>query len=345
MRIAIVSDAWSPQINGVVTTLTRVGECLVAMGHEACFITPEQFRTMPCPGYAEIRLALAPGRAVRQRLDDLRPEAIHIATEGPLGWAARAYCRVRNLPFTTAYHTQFPQYLRMRAPVPLWLTYACLRRFHGAAARTLVATASLRDELRARGFVNLAMWSRGVDSTLFRPRDKAFLDAPRPVTMYVGRVSVEKNIQAFLRLDLPGTRYVVGDGPDLKRLRALYPDVRFVGYRTGEDLARHVAAADCFVFPSRTDTFGLTMLEAMACGVPVAAYPVTGPRDVIRDGVTGALDEDLARACRRALALRPEACVAFARRHDWDACTRRFLSHLEPVGGTLPQGARRNRTE
>lgn len=328
MRIAIVTDAWKPQINGVVTTLSRVGDCLTEAGHDIRFVTPQEFHSVPCPSYREIRFALAPGAKLRRILTTFQPQAIHIATEGPLGWAARTYCRKRDLPFTTAYHTQFPQYLRLRVPVPLALSYACLRRFHGAAIRTLVATPSLKDELQARGFDNLAMWSRGVDCNLFQPREKNFLDAPRPISMYLGRVAVEKNIDAFLRLHLPGTKYVIGDGPDLPRLRAEYPDVRFVGYRSGNDLARHLAAADCFVFPSRTDTFGLTMLEAMACGVPVAAYPVTGPKDVIKDGVTGALDENLENACRRALMLDPAACIAYARNHSWEACAQQFLSQL-----------------
>lgn len=331
MKIAIVTDAWHPQLNGVVTTLTRVGDILQGLGHPTCFVTPDQFTTLPCPGYGEIRLALGWKRRVGGRLREYAPDAVHIATEGPLGWAARAYCLDRRLAFTTAYHTRFPQYLRLRAPVPLSWSYAVLRRFHSAAERTMVATASLREALEERGFRNLVPWSRGVDTRLFHPRDKAFLDAPRPISMYVGRVAVEKNIEAFLDLPIPGTRYVVGDGPDLKRLRARYPDVRFSGFRTGEDLARHLAAADCLVFPSRTDTFGLTMLEAMACGVPVAAYPVPGPRDVVTEGVTGSLDQDLARAWRRALRLRPADCVAYAAGCSWEASATQFLTQLVPV--------------
>lgn len=335
MRIVIVTDAWFPQVNGVVTTLSRVSAALERSGHEVLHVTPAQFRTIPCPTYAEIRLALAPRRRLAELLAEFAPQAIHIATEGPLGWAARRYCVRHRLPFTTAYHTQFPQYLRLRAPVPLALSYGLLRRFHAPAARTLVPTPSVRDELAARGFKNLTIWSRGVDSELFRPRDKDGIDAPRPVAMYVGRVSVEKNIEAFLRLDLPGSKFVIGDGPDLDRLQKRYPEAHFLGYRRGEELARLVAAADVSVFPSRTDTFGLTILEAMASGVPVAAYPVTGPKDVIQDGVTGALDDSLGLACRRALKLDGRACVTFARAHSWDACAERFLSQLEPFAWPL----------
>lgn len=341
MRILIVTDAWRPQVNGVVTTLTRVGECLSAEGHALRYITPEEFRTVPCPTYPEIRLALFPLRRFRRLVEAFRPQAIHIATEGPLGQAARAYCLRRGLPFTTAYHTQFPQYLRLRLPVPLAVSYACLRRFHRPAVRTLVPTRTVRDELCSRGFRHVTLWSRGVDSELFRPRDKGFIQDARPVALYVGRVAVEKNLEAFLALERPGSKYVVGDGPDLEALRQKYPDVRFLGFKHGEELARYVAAADVFVFPSKTDTFGLTMLEAMAAGVPVAAYPVTGPKDVVRDGVTGALDADLGAAVERALALDPAACVEFARGRTWQACARQLLSHLAPFDPDLVHAGRR----
>lgn len=331
-RIAIATDAWRPQVNGVVTTLTRVGEALAAAGHPLLWVTPEGCRSIGLPTYPDIRLALRPYPQVDRALEAFRPEAVHIATEGPVGAAARRWCRRHGRPFTTAYHTRFPQYLRLRAPVPEAWSYAWLRRFHAPAARTLVPTPSVRDELAARGFRHLAVWSRGVDTALFRPRDRDFLDLPRPVAVYVGRVAVEKNVEAFLALDLPGSKLVVGDGPDLAALRRRHPEVHFVGYRHGEDLAAHVAAADVSVFPSRTDTFGLTLLEAMACGVPVAAYPVTGPRDIIEDGVTGALDEDLGRAVRRALQADPAACIAYARRHTWQACASQFRDYLAPIG-------------
>ncbi len=332
VRIAIVTDAWKPQVNGVVTTLGRVGERLEAGGHEVLFLTPLDHATVPLPTYPEIRLSLLPGRRLRQQFIRFRPEAIHIATEGPLGSAARRYCRQRDLPFTTSYHTQFPRYVRLRAPVPVNWTYAWLRRFHGSAVRTLVPTPSMRDELVEHGFEHLVIWSRGDDTALFRPRDKAFLDLPRPISLYVGRVAVEKNLQAFLELDTPGTKVVVGDGPDRAALSRRFPAAAFTGYRHGEELAAHVAAADVFVFPSRTDTFGLTMLEAMACGVPVAAFPVTGPRDVVRDGITGGLDEDLGRAIERALKVDPAQCLAYARERTWEACAGDFLNHLAPFG-------------
>lgn len=328
MKIAIATDAWHPQVNGVVTTLAHTRDALVALGHEVLVISPSDFRTLPCPTYPEIRLALFAGRACRRRLDAFAPEALHIATEGPLGLAARSWALRNAFPFTSSFHTRFPEYVRLRTGMPLSLTYAFLRWFHRPAKTVMVATATLREELARRGFVRLGIWSRGVDTELFRPRPKEFLDAPRPIFLFVGRVAVEKNIEAFLRLDLPGTKYVVGDGPDLESLRRKYPAVRFTGCKRGEELARHVAAADVFVFPSRTDTFGLVLIEALACGVPVAAYPVQGPIDIIEHGVTGWLDEDLGAAAHHALALDPERCRAAALRYTWTECTRQFLDHL-----------------
>lgn len=341
MRIVIVTDAWLPQTNGVVTTVQQTGGQLDAMGHRVLFVTPETFRTIPLPTYRSIRLALWPRRRVERMLEGFAPDCIHVATEGPLGWAARAWCRRNHRPLTTSYHTQFPQYLRLRAPIPIGVSYRLLRWFHSQAERTMVATESMRRELHRHGFRNVVLWSRGVDTELFRPRDEKALEAPRPVSMYVDRVAVEKNIEAFLALALPGTKYVVGDGPDLDALRAKYPDVRFTGFRYGEELARHLAATDVFVFPSRTDTFGLVLLEAMACAVPVAAYPVTGPIDVVDDGVTGVLDEDLRRAVLKALALDGTAARAYALAHSWRACTRQFLDNLacRPSSGTQPAAA------
>lgn len=329
MKIAIVTDAWYPQTNGVVTTLTRTGTCLRQMGHDVLFVTPETFKTIPLPTYSEIRLALFPYAKLTRMLDEFVPEAIHIATEGPLGGAARRYCRRRNLKFTTAYHTRFPQYVRMRVPVPISISFAFLRRFHRQAQRTMVPTESVRQELLSRGFDNVVIWTRGVDTEMFRPGDKGFLRAPRPISMFVGRVAVEKNIEAFLELDLPGTKYVVGDGPDLSALRLKYPDVQFIGYKFGDELVRYIAAADVFVFPSRTDTFGLVMLEAMACGIPVAAYPVAGPIDVVQQGMTGELDDDLSAAVNRALKLKSEDARDYAEQHSWMMATRQFYSQLE----------------
>lgn len=328
MRLVLVTDAWLPQVNGVVRTLGHTIREAAAAGVDVTVVSPADFRSLPCPTYPEIRLALFAGRAVRRRLDALAPEAVHIATEGPLGLAARGWCLRHDRPFTTAYHTQFPEYVRARFPVPTSWTYAAVRWFHGRATRTLVATPSMRQRLEDRGFRNLALWGRGVDTELFRPRDKAFLELPRPVWLYFGRVAVEKGIGDFLSLDLPGTKLVVGDGPATEELRRRHPQAVFAGYRHGEDLASHVAAADVFVFPSRTDTFGLVLLEAMACGVPVAAYPVTGPNDVVVNGVTGILGEDLREAALKARHLDPAACRAHALEHSWEAATRQFLDAL-----------------
>ena len=334
MRIAIISDAWLPQVNGVVRTLAKTVETLQHLGHQPTVIGPDRFRSVPLPGYPEIRLAVAPRRRLARLLDTLGPEAVHIATEGPLGLAGRAWCRARRRGFTTAYHTRFPEYLRLRLPIPESITYAYLRWFHRPAIRTLVATESMRDELARHGFEHLTPWGRGVDLELFRPRPKSFLTDPRPISMYLGRVAVEKNMAAFLDAPLAGSKYVVGDGPALPNLRRNHPEVHFAGRRVGEDLARHLAAADVMVFPSRTDTFGLVLLEAMACGVPVAAYPVPGPRDIVRNGENGYLDADLAVAARRALAVDPARCRAFAEGFSWERSAREFLAaiHVQPDG-------------
>lgn len=333
MRIAIVTDAWNPQVNGVVTTLSRTRDCLQAAGHDMLVLSPDRFRTVPCPTYPEIRLALAPGGGLRRALAEFDPDAIHVATEGPLGIAAVRHCRRAGLAFTTSYHTQFPQYVRKRAPIPLAWTYALLRRHHGFAARTLVATEHQRLDLIEHGFRNVVLWSRGVDTELFRPCGRDHLDLPRPIWIYVGRVAVEKNLDAFLSLDLPGTKVIVGDGPDRAALTARYPAARFVGYRFGQELAEHLSSADVFVFPSRTDTFGLVMLEAMAAGTPVAAFPVTGPIDVVRDGFSGCLDEDLAAAAERALTLDRQDARAAALERTWQKATAQFLSRLARVDG------------
>lgn len=291
-------------------------------------MTPDGFRTVACPSYPEIRLALARPQAVARAIEAFAPDAIHIATEGPLGQLARAYCLRRHLRFSTSYHTMFPEYVHARWRVPTRWTYGFLRRFHNAAACTMVATPSVEEALRRRGFTRLKRWSRGVDTELFRPRAKDFLSYPRPISLYVGRIAVEKNIEAFLRLALSGTKVIVGDGPQRTELARRYPDAVFVGVKQGEELARHYAAADVFVFPSRTDTFGLVLLEALASGVPVAAYPVAGPLDVIDGSAAGALDVDLGRAAARALTIPPEVCVTHARRFSWDASTRQFLGNL-----------------
>lgn len=329
MNIVLVTDAWYPQTNGVVNTLTHTRDELQRLRHTVTMITPESFRTVPCPTYPEIRLSLFPGSRVRRMLAEAHPDAVHIATEGPLGLAARAWCLKHRFPYTTSFHTQFPEYVQLRTGLPLGVSYRWMRWFHGPAATVMVATPTLRARLEHRGFRNLGMWSRGVDTRLFQPYDKKYLDhLPRPVFLYMGRVAIEKNIEAFLKLDLPGSKVVVGGGPDLEMLQRRYPQVTFTGYRGNEELARHVAAADVFVFPSRTDTFGLVVIEALACGVPVAAFPVQGPIDILENGVTGCMNEDLRQAALDALTLDPQRCRAAALRYTWAACTRQFLDHL-----------------
>lgn len=333
MNILLVTDAWAPQINGVVRSLVTTRGELERLGDRVAVVSPEHRRTLPCPSYPEIRLTLRPGQALHQALDGDDFDAIHIATEGPLGWAARRACRLRGLAFTTSYHTQFPEYLRLRAPVPLAAGYALVRRFHGAAARTMVRTETQRRLLAERGFHNLAIWPGAVDTALFRPGPKDALVLPRPIALYAGRIAPEKNLEAFLDLDLPGSKVLVGGGPALAGLRERYPEAHFLGYRHGEALARTLAAADVFVFPSRTDTLGLVMLEAMACGVPVAAFPVPGPADVVVNGATGALDPDLREAVFRALAADPEACIEHASGFSWAHSARRFRTLLAPARG------------
>ena len=332
MKIAIVIDTWLPEINGVVTTMHKVVEELKGLGHEPHVLShADGFKTLPMPGYSSIRLALFPQRRVNQWLDRVQPDAIHISTEGPLGAAARRYCLKHGLHFTTCYHTKFPEYISARAPIPLAVGYAWIRGFHKPASRLMVSTPSLMQELEERGFTNLVHWGKGVDTELFRPRDKGFLKDTRPVFMYLGRVAVEKNIGAFLQLNLPGAMYVVGDGPDLEKLKKEYPKVIFTGFRRGEELAKTLGSADVFVFPSRTDTFGLVLLEAMASGVPVAAYPVTGPKDVVTQGVTGFCDEDLESAAIACLKLDGTQCRAYAEKFSWKAAAEEFLRNMVPV--------------
>ena len=332
MRIVIVSDAWYPQVNGVVRTLAALGRELETAGVEVRMVTPASFRTLPCPTYPEIRLSLFPRRRVARMIEAARPCAIHIVTVGPLGWAARAYCRSRRLPFTTAYHTRFPEYVRARFRIPLSLSYGVVRRFHGGASTVMVATQSIEDDLRRRGFDGIRRWTRGVDTALFRPGTDKVYDLPRPIFLYVGRLAVEKNVEAFLALDLPGSKVAVGDGPQAAALRQRYPEVLFPGAKQGAELAAHYADADVFVFPSRTDTFGLVLLEAMACGLPVAAFPVPGPLDVIGDSAAGCLDQDLRQACLGAMTLSPAVCRSFAETFSWQASARQFLDNLAPFG-------------
>lgn len=327
-RICIATDAWHPQINGVVTTLSQTADTLTRWGHEVRTITPEQFSSIPCPTYPEIRLSGATPARIRKYFTEFAPHAVHIATEGPIGWAARRACMGLGFSFTTSYHTRFPEYVRMRFPVPLGLSYLVVRRFHNAAVRTMVATQALQDELAQRDFHSLVPWSRGVDTNLFRPADKNMLKCRRPIFMYVGRIAVEKNLEAFFELDLPGTKYAVGDGPALAKMKHKYPDVQFPGYRTGRKLADLMAAADVFVFPSLTDTFGVVLLESMACGVPVAAFPVVGPKTTVRNGINGWLAEDLRQAALQALKVPADSCRKFAQHYSWERCTGQFYSNL-----------------
>jgi glycosyltransferase involved in cell wall biosynthesis len=330
MRIAIATDAWTPQVNGVVTTLGQTRDHLIKAGHEVLMITPEGRRSIPCPTYHEIRLTLFQGRAIARTLDAFNPDCVHIATEGPIGLTVRRYCIKRGIPFTTAYHTQFPEYVRARFPIPIRWTVAVLRWFHGPAVRTMVPTRSMRQTLIERGFEDVVIWSRGVLTDVFKPDDAVEYDLEGPIWVYVGRVAIEKNIEEFLDLNLPGAKIVIGDGPDRERLAAAYPDSHFLGYKFGRDLARHIAGADVFVFPSKTDTFGIVMLEAMACGVPVAAFPVTGPIDVVRRGETGCLDKDLTLACSCALELNRWDCRHYAERRSWQRSTQQFIDNLAP---------------
>ena len=333
--VLIVTDAWSPQVNGVVRSIERIGAELQRRGIRVDYLTPQDFWTVPLPGYGEIALAVARPDVVGRRIAALRPDAIHIATEGPLGFVARVYCVRHKLVFSTAYHTQFPEYLQARLPGALGPAYRYMRWFHAAAAVCLVGTPSQQRLLQQRGFTNTAVWSKGVDTALFNPAHRVEPNQPRPVFLYAGRVAVEKNIEAFLKLALPGSKVVIGSGPSLDRLRRAYPDVAFLGQLQGVALARQFASADVFVFPSRTDTFGLVVVEALASGTPVAAFPVTGPLDIIGTAPVGVLDEDLRGAALAALHLSREACRNHALQFSWAASADQFLRHLprlEPSG-------------
>ena len=329
IKMLIVTDAWHPQVNGVVRTLEILGQELRSRGHEVRYATPENHLTVPMPTYPEIRLSLFPRRALEKTIVEFNADAIHIATEGTLGLSARAICLKRKLPFTTSFHTRFPDYVRARFPfISEKFLYRALRWFHAPAIAMMVATPSLKIELERHGFTNVKLWSRGVDVEQFHPAAKTAFSYRRPIFLYVGRVAVEKNIEAFLKLDLPGTKVVIGDGPQRAVLERRYSQARFLGSKAGDDLARTYAASDVFVFPSRTDTFGLVLLEALACGVPVAAYPVQAPMDVIGQAPVAALDNDLRAACLRALAIPADTCRRFALEHSWHACTEQFLANL-----------------
>jgi glycosyltransferase involved in cell wall biosynthesis len=341
MRIAIVADACDPPTNGVSRTLTMLSACLERQGHEVRLISPPGFLTLPCPSQPDIRLAVAPGRRLARLLDAFAPEAVHIATEGPLGLAARRLCLRRGWPFTTMFTSKFAETIHARLRVPVGWTWALLRWFHAPSSAVMVSTGTLRADLARRGFRRLATCGRGVDTSLFRPRPDARLPHPRPIWLYVGRVAPEKSVEDFLGLDLPGTKLVVGDGPALPGLRQRFPDAVFAGTRRGEELAWHYAASDVFVFPSRTDTFVLVVLEALASGLPVAAYPVTGPIDIIGDSGAGVLDEDLGRAARAALEVPRERCRALAETYSWERCAHQFRALLCPIPNEPPPLPRR----
>ena len=332
LKVMIVTDAWTPQVNGVVRTLEILGHELTRLGHEVRYVTPQGRFTVPLPTYSEIRLALFARRTLEDEIREFAPDAIHIATEGTLGIGARQVCLDYNIPFTTSFHTRFPEYVTARFPfIKEEAVYRFLRWFHGPATAMMVATPALERELQGHGFTNLKIWSRGVDTDVFRPLPGEHLPFPRPIWLYVGRIAVEKNIEAFLKLDLPGTKVLVGDGPARGALARAYPPAKFLGPRTGEALVQAYAGSDVFVFPSRTDTFGLVMLEALASGVPVAAFPVTGPIDVIGEAPVGRLDADLRKAALACLEIPRSACRDYALRFSWQATARQFLENLAPI--------------
>jgi glycosyltransferase involved in cell wall biosynthesis len=328
MRIALATDAWRPQVNGVVRTLENMTRAAEAQGASFEFLTPEGFPSFPLPTYAEIPVAVPAYREIARRLDGAGADHLHIATEGPIGWAARRWARERGRRFTTSYHTRFPEYVRARSLIPEDWTYLLLRHFHAPSGAVMAPTASIRDELARRGFARVKVWTRGVDHARFRPREGAGLDLPRPVFLYVGRIAVEKNLEALLSLDLPGSTVLVGDGPARERLARHFPHAHFLGSRFGDALAQVYASADVFVFPSRTDTFGVVLLEALASGLPVAAFPAPGPLDVIGDSGAGVLSEDLRAACLAALEISREAARARALAFTWGESARQFLGHI-----------------
>src|SRR5262245_12606112 len=331
INILVATDAWDPQVNGVVRTLKSLAKAVRKFDASISFLTPEGFASVPLPTYPGLRCALPRPREVAQRIERARPDAIHIATEGPIGQVVRRYCVKHRLPFTTSFTTRFPEYIAARVPIPEAWSYAALRYFHAAAQVTMVSTPSLMAELAGRGFRNLGMWTLGVDTELFRPERAIDLGLPRPIFATVGRLAVEKNLPPVLSLDLPRSKVVIGAGPQDAELRRRFPAATFLGSLADERLAAHMAAADVLVFPSRTDTFGVVQLEALACGVPVAAYPVTGPRDVIGSNPVGMLHEDLREACLRALGISRQACRAFALTRSWDASAKQFIAHLREI--------------
>jgi glycosyltransferase involved in cell wall biosynthesis len=329
-KIALITDAWHPQVNGVVQTLNRVTEHLKNMGHQLEIIQPQTFHTLPCPSYPEVPLAIFPSKQIRRRLEKFNPDHVHIATEGPLGICAWRYCSKKKWAFTTAFHTQFPEYLHHRCRFPLSISYALIRWFHNSGSGTMVSTSTIQKNLRDRGFQYVKPWCRGVAPDVFKPGPTELLDLPKPIHLYVGRVAVEKNIDAFLAIPLQGSKVVIGSGPALAQLQQKFPEVHFLGKMQGQDLVNGYASADVFVFPSKTDTYGLVMLESLACGTPVAAYPVQGPLDVITDPSVGSLNSNLKVAIEQALTLKRDDAIRFAQQHSWGNCAQMFFDNLVP---------------
>lgn len=352
MRIAIATDAWRPQVNGVVRTLEMTVKLLRERGHEVTVISPDHFRTMPCPGYGEIRLALAPRFGVRRLLRDANPDIVHISTEGPIGWSTRRWCMANDVPFTTAFHTRFPDYASVRTGLSPDFFWPVMRRFHSASRAVLAATPRLMDELAGRGIAHTRLWSRGIDTAIFKTGlapHPGLADLPKPILLSVGRVAIEKNLEAFLETPAEGTKVIVGDGPAMEDLAERFPDAIFMGALSGAELASAYAAADIFVFPSKTDTFGLVMIEALACGVPVAGYPVQGPLDVVgKNGrgvsdelsnAVGAVDEDLSIAITKALGADRNAAAIYGANFTWDAAADQFLQAMYYACGAFRQAA------
>lgn len=334
MKIMIITDAWDPQVNGVVRTLKQTKTELISMGHEVDMITPNGFKSIPCPTYPDIALSLFPGKEVARRIKEFAPDAIHIATEGPLGLSARSYAVKNKLPFSTAYHTRFPEYVKARTGIPLAFTYAFICWLHRPSTAVMAPTMVVQKDLEKYGLSNVVLWSRGVDLDIFKMQESKALNSAHPIFLYVGRVAVEKNINAFLEIDLPGSKWVVGDGPAINSIKEKYPNIHYLGVLQQHELAKVYAAADVFVFPSKTDTFGLVLVEAMACGTPVAAYPVTGPIDVLGKSPAGAMNEDLREACMQALKIPREVARAHAEKFSWRAASEQFIKHLKPVPST-----------
>jgi len=337
MRILIATDAWRPQVNGVVSTLERMSQAATELGAAFEFLTPQGMWTAPLPSYPEIRLAIPPLRHLGRRIEEAKPDHVHIATEGPIGWFTRRYCLRHKLVFTTSYHTRFPEYVSARTRVPEWLTYAGLRYFHAPSAAVMAPTPTIANDLTRRGFSRVRLWTRGVNHAVYRPRSKRALDLPRPIFLSVGRVAVEKNLEALLSLDLPGSTVIVGDGPARGRLERRYSHAHFLGAQVGDALADIYASADVFVFPSRTDTFGIVIVEAMASGLPVAAFPVPGPIDIVTP-TSGVLDEDLKAACLKALTIPREQAREHSLRFTWKESARQFLENIEASRSDLKLG-------